>query len=293
MNYQSFFNQQRFLKEFLECTTLDLETLNETLIQFGSQSSSQFGNVLILAGGGGSGKGFVLNNLIDLDGKVLDVDALKQAALRAPKIIQQVKDEFGTDLASLKLSNPDDVKKLHLILSDGLHLADRQQQALFASILTSDPSRKPNIIFDVTLKDLQKLYTISTNAHMLGYDNKKINIVWVLNDIEVAKQQNANRSRRVPEEILINTHEGVSMTMKTILDMGSALQRYMDGNIFVTFNKVNVDTQITKSDSGGKFLSKADYIQLKKAGSPQMSSNELSDAVLTKIRQYTPDTAKW
>jgi hypothetical protein len=69
----------------------------------------------------------------------------------------------------------------------------------------------------VTLKDLPKLEKIAREAAMLGYDKKNIHIVWVVNDIEVAQQQNKARARTVPSEILVNTHRGAANTMGDII----------------------------------------------------------------------------
>jgi hypothetical protein len=46
---------------------------------------------------------------------------------------------------------------------------------------------KPNVIFDVTLDNPQKLKDLSYYASLGGYDPMNINIVWVLTDINVAK----------------------------------------------------------------------------------------------------------
>ena len=50
--------------------------INEDAIQLGGKSE-KYGNVLILAGGAGSGKGFAYDMAIDFDGKKFDVDELK------------------------------------------------------------------------------------------------------------------------------------------------------------------------------------------------------------------------
>lgn len=270
-----------------------LSYLDEALIQFGGKRKTQFGQVLILAGGAGSGKGFVISNLISLQGKAIDVDALKIAIAKAPKIVQTIKDETGTDITTLDLKTPQHVSKLHTIISDILNLPNRKDQALYASILAADPERKPNLIFDVTLKDIRKLESISYQVQEIGYKPENIHIVWVVNDIEVAKVQNLNRNRSVPEEILVGTHRGAAFTMKDILDMGDRLKAYMDGMIYVAFNKVKVDSEVAKSKRGGQYITMANYIKVKDTGKPQMTSISLPKEVTDKINSYTPKVSKW
>lgn len=285
-SFTEYLDEQSILSE-------ELEWINEALIQFGGKSETQFGQVVILAGGAGSGKGFVLSNLIGIQGKVFDVDALKLAAMQSRKIVDKVKTLTGTDITKLQLKKPEDVSTLHMLVGDMLALPKKQEQALYTSILTGDPRRKPNIVFDVTLKDLRKLQNIAQQVEMLGYEKKNIHIVWVVNDIEVAKAQNQSRSRTVPEEILVSTHRGASMTMKDILDMGIKLRSYMDGYIYFAFNKAKVDSTLVKSSRGGSWVKKANYVKVKERGKAQTPSFKLTDEVKRKIAAYTPKAASW
>jgi hypothetical protein len=280
------------LKSFLKEESVEL---SEKLITFANQAYPKFGNILIMAGGAGSGKGFIKDKLIGLDGYTFDVDQLKTLASKTPAIIKKIKDEMGIDLKDLagNLKNPENVAKLHEIIGSYLGLDDARQKALYASILSADPDRKPNIIFDVTLKDLQKLETLTRQVSTLGYDKKSVHIVWVINDIEVAKAQNARRARTVPVEILINTHRGASQTMLDIVNMGDRLKKYMDGDIVFAFNKLGIDAELEKSDSGGSFVKTANYFYIKRAGKPVMDVETINRDVRAKISQYVPKNAEW
>ena len=154
--------------------------------------------------------------------------------------------------------------------------------------MTAHPDRKPNLIFDVTLKDISKLISVASAANDLGYSKQNIHIVWVVNDINVAMKQNKSRSRSVPEEILFATHQGAALTMKRILDMDDNLKQYMDGAIYISFNKIHSDVTTHRSAAGGSFIKTANYIQVKKQGHPQLSSAELSAAITAKIKAYVP-----
>ena len=298
---------ESFKQYFVESKSDDV-FLMEKLITLGGQAYPKFGQVVILAGGAGSGKGFQISNLLGIEGKVFDVDALKKLAIKSKVFAAKVKKETGYDLREFDLRIPANVSKIHDILGATYSLDDKDQKRVFTGILAAAPDRKPNLIFDVTLKSLAKLDTISRNVLSLGYEKQNIHIVWVVNDIEVAVDQNKSRDRVVPEEILIGTHEGVALTMKKVLDMGDKLSKYMDGDIWFTFNKAKVDTKIETSASGtaeykgktyktaggkGAFISQADYFRVKQKGKPQLSSDKLGTAVYHKIKSYVPKIDSW
>lgn len=271
------------------------ETLLEKLITFGGKAYPNFGNVVIMAGGAGSGKGFVKDNLVGMEGFVFDVDKLKTLAAATPAIQKRIKDEMGVDIQDLanNLGNSENVSKLHGILGDYLKLDDRRLAALYTSVMTANAERKPNLIFDVTLKDLRKLQNITRQVKALGYNSTNIHIVWVVNDVEVAIDQNAKRSRKVPVEILVNTHRGAANTMADILNMGTQLKSYMDGDIVFAFNKVGVDSEIAKSGRGGMTVVDANYFYVKRAGKGVTPVAKLEKDLRAKIQSYVPKNVEW
>lgn len=307
------FKQHSIQQELFEEKILmeEMEELFEKLIVLGGTSYPKFGNIVIMAGGAGSGKGFVLNNLVGVEGRVFDVDELKLLATRTPAIIKKVKDELGIDLKKFAekdaLRNPENVAKLHEIIGDYLNIPNQQQKHFFASVLVADPSRKPNIIFDVTLKDLRKLEKITRQVSTIGYDKKNIHIVWVVNKIEVAIQQNLDRPRVVPHEILVNTHRGAASTLGDILNMGNRLKKYMDGDIVFAFNQVGVDSTVVTSKTadaktpkvlkgrtrGGSYIHDADYFFAKHRGKAPTSVEKLDKEISRKIRSYIPKDIQW
>ena len=269
--------------------------LSEKLITFAKQAYPKFGNIVILAGGAGSGKGFVKDKLVGLEGYTFDVDVLKSLAAKAPGIIKKIKAEFGDDLVALAGNLRDDknVGRLHQLIGDELRLDDKKMQALYASILTAAPDRKPNIIFDVTLKDLEKLRKIAFQVQNLGYAPELTHILWVVNDIEVAQKQNAERDRVVPPEILVNTPRGAAQTMLDIINMGKTLKKYMDGDIVFAFNKIGVDSGLRKSDKGGSYVKTANYFYIKRSGMPVMALDDINADVRRKIASYVPKNIEW
>lgn len=142
------------------------------------------------------------------------------------------------------------------------------------------------------MKSLTQLQKYTLPIQSLGYDPKNIHIVWVINDIEIAKKQNLERDRTVPVEILVNTHRGASSTMNDIVKMGNDLRRYMDGEIVFAFNKVGVDSRIEKSKSGGMYITDANYFYVKRRGKP-VDETKLTKEVRSKISEYTPPSVSW
>lgn len=271
------------------------DVLLEKLITFGGQAYPKFGNIVIMAGGAGSGKGFIKNKLVGIEGKTFDVDELKGAAAASPAIQARIKKELGLDIQKIgaDLKKPENVAKMHQIVGDYLDLDNRVKKALYRGILLADPDRKPNLIFDVTLKDLRKLQNISSQAQALGYAKENIHIVWVVNDIEVAKSQNLKRSRTVPTEILVNTHRGASQTMLDIVSMGKTLKKYMDGDIVFAFNKVGVDSAVVKSGKGGMYVKDANYFYVKRKSKEVTPADKLDKTLRMKIKSYVPANSEW
>lgn len=297
LSFKEYLNEERenlFLEE-------QATELFEALIKLGGQAYPKFGNFVIMAGGAGSGKGFVLDKLVGVEGKVFDVDALKKAMIKSDKIVSNA-EKKGINLSRFRnkdtLRNPDNVSDLHAIAADDLKLPKRKEAAFVKSASSAAPDRKPNVIFDVTLKDFTKLEKLVALAGQMGYEKKNIHIVWVVNDIIVAMKQNRERDRVVHDHILMATHKGASLTMKQIIDSGSSLRKHMDGDIVFALNKTKVDNNYigdspNKGSKSGGYMKTADYIYIKRQGEAPMGSDQLSRDILSKIKEYVPTDARW
>jgi len=294
------------MKTFKEFTKLD-----EALITFGGKAYPKFGQVVIQAGGAGSGKGFIQSNLIGLEGKFINVDDVKTWVSKSIQLRGLIKAKTGIDISyeALPLSDPKNTGILHDIISNVMGITDKLDAMLFKSIATSAPDRKPNLIFDVTLKDLDKLQRITRNVIPLGYEKDNIHIVWVITPIEVAVKQNTERGqkeggRSVSKEILFATHTGAAMTLKSLIFSElSDVTEYLNGDIWIAFNSAGVDSELKRSEptpnkvftkrklKGGSFIAKgANYIKIKKQGSPiKIPDQEMID----KISSYVPDNSGW
>lgn len=169
----------------------------------------RYGQVVFLAGGAGSGKGFAATNFMDKAiFKVRDVDELKNQAIALAKFKGD-----NPEIANVKLSNAGDVMKLHQHVKDK-GWKDRTLTNLLSSV---KGGMLPNIMFDVTMKDVGDIKEVMPALEAVGYQPNDIHVVWVLTNFYIAVQQNKDRERRVPDEILLKTHVGAALTVTDML----------------------------------------------------------------------------
>jgi hypothetical protein len=284
--------------------------LNEKLIVL--NNGARYGQIVFLAGGPGSGKGFARDTFMEGDKfKVIDVDEWK-------KEYQRLSDMFGKypEIRGLNLRNPNDVEKLHLFVK-----AKGIKEFVIASLLGNGrPGELPNILFDFVLKDLSDMTSILPKLLAVGYQPRNIHIVWVLTGYEIAVEQNRKRSRVVPDDILLKGHEGAAVTMWSIINHGPPAG--VDGQISVILNNPSltvkwVDTQrhdITNV-SGKPIVQTAKliqqpyadpktgdrtvkvplvksftYVTVKKPGQPMESESAVKDEVYEWILDAVPRT---
>ena len=288
--------------------------LIEKLIQF--NQGRQYGQIVFLAGGAGSGKGFAKSNFLDdrlfktrdvdewkkafmfmskdsrymsyhvaihrdRKGKMTDVDVLKNLT---PKL------EYGSDvqikaLHDLKLREPEDVSVLHMAVKQ-LGIKNKTLDLLFQDMKAD---RLPNIIFDITLKDMEDITEVIPRLKEAGYQAKNIHIVWVLADYHVAVHANKTRERVVDDKILLKTHEGAANTMYDIIR--SKQVPGLDGSIHVILN--NRDQTVfwelpdgTKTDVIKGFT----YLTLKREGKPFEDEQEVNSQLMDWIKDNIPRT---
>lgn len=286
--------------------------MDETLLTFGNRP--KFGQVVLLAGGAGSGKGFVSDNIIGIETKTFDVDQVKSMIIHpgTTKLNKKILDIYGIDVTKMDLRNPKDVGMLHKI-NDELGISKKIQDRFFQNL---DTRRLPNVLFDTTMKSEKKIEDLVSTVEEAGYQKENIHIVWIMNELDTAVKQNKARERVVPEDILIDTHKGVSETMANLM-RGARFQEFIDGEVWIVFNKIFVDSTLHfankrfkdsdtshwaklkgwsqkdviglgKVNSKGSYVKDAIKIQIKKKGAKPFSFAEIGMKYLQKIRNYVP-----
>lgn len=212
------------------------QKLNEKLIVY--NNGSKYGQVVIIAGGTGSGKSFAVDKFIGAENyKVMNVDDLKLqliqydkiknidleklfdkkfTALRAPerdRFLLLMKKYKGIKISNFALSNSDHVMLLHLACS----MLGWKYSRLKS--IVEDNKFLPNLLFDITASDLGSIKRTIGDLKSAGYESSNIHLTWVLTNYKVAIVNNKNRPRIVPQDILLSTHLGASQTMyDTIMD---------------------------------------------------------------------------
>lgn len=264
----------------------EFSAILEKLITFNKKAYPKDGQIVIMCGGGGSGKGFVVSNVLGIDAKVLNVDDIKETLMKMKKdnpLSKQFKETYGKYLDEVDMTNTEDVSNLH-DFADTNKLAKKTNNTLFKQQATK--KRKDNILFDVTLKNYPKLEDIAVLAGMGGYDKNNIHLVWVLNNFETAKKQNQMRSRRVDDKILAKTHKGCAEQMLNILKYGKG-HDIVGGDVWIYFGSTFTgDAKQMTSPNGGKYLSDFCTIKCKEAGKDYRDFEELMNE---KVMSYDKD----
>jgi len=244
------------------------EQIDEKLITFSNRAP--YGQVVFMAGGAGSGKGFAIDNFIDSAGfKVRDVDEMKKAVGKLDQLGKFSVDDwykkFGSKLSdsdrahieefvlgkgmsiadvAADLKNPNNVMSLHLIV-DAMGLKDKWLIGMLKG--KENKETLPNLLFDITAKKVGSITSVIKPLLDAGYEANNIHLIWVLTNYHLAVAQNKSRARVVPDDILLLTHEGAAKTIWSILTGG--LPKGLNGRIDVILN--NRENTVMFKDSKG------------------------------------------
>ena len=256
---------------------------------------ANYGQIIFLAGGAGSGKGFAIKNFLQGSKfKIRDVDEWKKAFLK----IAVLKRKYP-ELRRLDLRRPEDVATLHgFVREKGV-----KDKSLNLMLSQARSGRLPNIIFDVTLKDKSDITDVLPQLMEVGYNPKDIHVVWVLTNYEIAVQQNKSRDRIVPDRIMLKTHKGASETMWNFINKGTPAT--LDGSVHVILGGAK-HTVFWKGPDGkpldgtlkGKYgtdkvvIKDFKYLTVKEVGKNMASDSALKSEVLKWIRENTPANLK-
>src|SRR6056300_2989 len=245
------------------------DILNEKLITYGNRKP--YGQVVFMAGGAGSGKGFAISNFVDSASfKIRDVDEMKKQLqilnrlgkldirtilkkygrnikLKDLDLIRKIESD-GYKLQNLNLKNPDHVYALHILVK-AMGIKDSSLEKLLLG--KNNPETLPNILFDITAKDVTDITSVIPKLKEVGYKADNIHLTWILTSYVTAMVNNKNRSRMVPEDILLKTHEGAANTVWGLVT--KALPKGMNGRVDVILN--NPQHTVFYTDTDGKTIS--------------------------------------
>jgi len=236
--------------------------LEEKLIMY--NQGKRYGQIVFLAGGAGSGKGFAIRNFMEKEKfKVRDVDEWKKAFMK----LADTKKKFP-EIKGLNLKNSKDVIKLHQFVKEkGI-----KEKSLDLLLRDVNAKHAPNVIFDITMKDTSNIDAVIPKLLEVGYNPKNIHLTWVLTNYAVAILNNRNRERVVADDIMLLSHEGAAASMYEVIK--GKLPRGLNGSVRVILNNrdntipyVDPDTKKPMKTSQGDITIKDfTYLTLKKEG---------------------------
>jgi hypothetical protein len=301
--------------EYLQMSEYETSLLVEKQILY--NNGKKYGQIVFIAGGAGSGKGFAIKHFMQGENfKVLDVDELKKSFQKLDALgkftIQDIYSKYGrnisdsdkkiiddivgssgmyeTTLSDFDLRKPNHVYALHMLVK-----ATGAKEKILDLILTGAQSeRLPNIIFDVTFKDISEFNRIVPTLLKTGYTENDIHLTWVLTNYQVAIKNNLSRDRVVPEDILLSTHKGAAQTVYTLVKDGTPKE--IGGSVYVILNNrentipyINPKTNKPYKTKDGEIIVKDfTYLKLKDTGAPAKKEIEVKKQLLTWIKDNVP-----
>ena len=279
------------MKSFKE-SVLDEGLLTEKQIII--NNGKPYGQVVYLIGGSASGKGFARTHFLESEKfRLRDVDEWKRIYLKLANEFEAFKNlppceidpvtykpirtgkcnPYGK-LKNLDMSNPVHVLILHKFITN----MNIKRTSLHYLLSNATPGRLPNILFDITLQN--GLFGLK-ELTAAGYKPEDIHIVWVLTNFDIAVERNRSRNRRVPDDVVLITHEASALNMIEYIRNG--FPPLFNGSVYVILN----NQEETKFYKDTNVISDFKYLKIKNVGSPNVLNKDL---VMSWIKKNIPRT---
>jgi hypothetical protein len=280
-------------------------------------NGKKYGQIVFLAGGAGSGKGFAIQHFMQgSDFKIRDVDELKIAFQKLDALgkftTQDLLDKYGDKISEkdkeliqkelidknlkmgeLNLRTPTHVYILHVLV----RATGAKDKTLELMLDGAEKGQLPNIIFDSTFKEVEDMTNVLPKLFAAGYQPKDIHVSWVLTNYQIAITNNKKRPRVVPEDILLATHVGAAQTVYALVT--KAMPPSVQGGVYVILNNPEntifiVDPKTNKAykdKKGNPVIKDFKYLTLKEPGKPAKTELDVKKQLLTWIRDNVPPGA--
>ena len=288
------------------------QSINEKQILY--NGGKNYGQIVFLAGGAASGKGFARDNFMQgSQFKIRDVDELKIAFQKLDELnkftltdlldkykkninqsdmnlIQKTVIDKGYSLKDLNLKTPEHVYALHVLI----RATGAKDKTLDLLLDGAKLGTLPNIVIDSTFADLDDMKIYIPKFIAAGYKAKDIHVTWVLTNYEIAIKNNKTRDRVVPEDIVLKTHRGAANTVFTLIRTG--FPKEIDGGIYVILNNPEntmfiVDPKTGehyKDIKGKKVVGNFMYLTIKKPGKSITTDSEIKKQLYSWIQDNVP-----
>jgi hypothetical protein len=280
-------------------------------------NGAKYGQIVFLAGGAGSGKGFAVQHFMQgSEFKIRDVDELKIAFQKLDALgkftTQDLLDKYGDKISErdkdlikkelidkklrmnqLDLKTPTHVYILHVLV----RATDVKNKTLELMLAGAEKGQLPNLIFDSTFKEVEDMTDVLPKLFAAGYEPKNIHVSWVLTNYQIAIKNNKSRARVVPEDILLATHAGAAQTVYNLVT--TAMPPTVQGGVYVILNNPEntifiVDPKTNKAykdKKGNPVIKDFKYLTLKEPGKPAKKELDVKKQLLTWIRDNVPPGA--
>jgi len=280
-------------------------------------NGAKYGQIVFLAGGAGSGKGFAVQHFMQgSEFKIRDVDELKIAFQKLDALgkftTQDLLDKYGdkisqkdkeliqrelTDknlkMGQLDLKTPTHVYILHVLI----RATDVKNKTLDLMLAGAEKGQLPNLIFDSTFKEVSDMTDVLPKLFAAGYEPKNIHVSWVLTNYQIAIKNNKSRARVVPEDILLATHAGAAQTVYNLVS--TAMPPSVQGGIYVILNNPENTIYVLDPKTNKPYRDKRDnpvikdfkYLTLKEPGKPIKTELDVKKQLLTWIKDNVPPGA--
>ena len=301
--------------EFLELKDYKAYELVEKQILY--NNGKKYGQIVFLAGGAGSGKGFAIQHFMQgSDFKIRDVDEMKIAFQKLDALgkftTQNLLDKYGDKISDkdkdliqrelidanvkmgeLNLKTPTHVYILHILV----RATGAKDKTLDLLLAGAEKGQLPNLIFDSTFKEVEDMTNVLPKLFAAGYQPKDIHVSWVLTNYQIAIMNNKKRARVVPEDILLATHAGAAQTVYALVT--KAMPPEVQGGVYVILNNPAntifiVDPKTNKpykDKNGNPVIKDFKYLTLKEPGKPAKTELDVKKQLLTWIRDNVPPGA--
>lgn len=280
-------------------------------------NGAKYGQIVFLAGGAGSGKGFAIQHFMQgSEFKVRDVDELKIAFQKLDALgkftIEDLLNKYGDKISQkdkeliqrelidknlkmgdLNLKTPTHVYILHVLV----RATGAKDKTLDLMLAGAEKGQLPNIIFDSTFKEVEDMTNVLPKLFDAGYEPKNIHVSWVLTNYQIAIKNNKSRARVVPEDILLATHAGAAQTVYNLVT--TAMPPSVQGGVYVILNNPEntifiVDPKTNKAykdKKGNPVIKDFKYLTLKEPGKPAKKELDVKKQLLTWIKDNVPPGA--
>lgn len=169
----------------------------------------------ILAGVAGSGKTFILNNILSNNNKIFSIDNIKQNILKIKnpnsKIWKKFQNKHKINISDLDLKNHKDITLLHNFCLNEDYL--KRQMYYFFSFIKK---KRPSIFFDTTLRRIGLIDDILYYLELGNYNKRNIKIIWVYSSLDVCIERNKRKSLIRDSNTLKDEYINVIKTLNEI-----------------------------------------------------------------------------